>query len=212
MKRITLVCILCGCWTILPVLAATNTLTTVVKKTGRYPFDAYWLDEAHQWKEDSTHPGLKWTDLPDTAATLSKTGAVLLATLTRRETWRTSIITPYQAKTADVRRELFKANILPVWNGSAWVDGNLLAANGYDLSEKCAHYLRELNYREYYMGYSSIPPDIRKEVTLNGEAWAYIGLSRRQLFDAGYTTGFDTNTCIWRISGKVEMTADETKK
>ena len=189
--------------------AGTNALQ--YKETAPIVIDADSRIPSNQWDENMSKQHNLTANMPDISATLSPTGAVLLATLNRLfiveqndpDIARGLFPSPKQdrRRIIDLRLLLAREKIIPVWNGKTWVDGWSLISSGYELPKELADMLVNMNYTEQNLGFSCVPTEERNNITVSGEYWFRMGQSRAKLLKAGYPTAFDKTLGIWRITG-----------
>ena len=94
------------------------------------------------------------------------------------------------------REKLMNTQVIPVWTGTAWIDGMSLACNGFECSPNIKKSLSSLNYWDKY----NRQPSIHGDTTL-GKALGTSRLARWSLGEAGYEVKYDKTFGIWRITG-----------
>ena len=90
-------------------------------------------------------------------------------------------------------KKFLEAGILPVWTGSEWVDGMVLALNGFPVPEEIRTRLLNINFQERTFGAYFWPESERKKVSqFSGfHPTDRFLLSRITLEKLGYTLKFD---------------------
>ena len=98
--------------------------------------------------------------------------------------------------TQDIWDKLFKERVIPVWTGSRWMDGTLLARNGFGTSEKADRLLFSLNHEHAFFYYFLHQRGIRDL----GETGGEILSDREDLMELNYVVQYDQSFGIWRIT------------
>ena len=109
-------------------------------------------------------------------------------------------------------KKFLEAGILPVWTGSEWVDGMVLALNGFPVPEEIRTRLLNINFQERAFGAYFWPESERKKVSqFSGfHPTDRFLLSRITLEKLGYTLKFDKTFYVWRITGTNAPAASQT--
>lgn len=96
----------------------------------------------------------------------------------------------------EIRKRLMLERIVPLWTGTNWIDGTVLANNGFNVSRKGEELLASLNYFDAVSRYFSGPNG-----DLLGGARSQIQAARMSLLFLNYEVKYDKTFGIWRITG-----------
>jgi len=134
-----------------------------------------------------------------TGVALSSTTSNLLLSLPLLPASPTAIQENQSTENADVRRQLAKEHVIPLWIDNKWTDGAPLAVNGFSISPTIVSKLAELNYLEHLVG-THVAPERKHQASLGGARPKILSL-RYSINQAGYRVEFDKTFGIWRITG-----------
>jgi hypothetical protein len=120
----------------------------------------------------------------------------LLASLPRLESF--APVSQQVQAGKDIRAQLFKENVVPIWTGERWIDSLPFALNGFTLGDEAQERLIRLNSEEQNYGFHSLPE--RKKAAFAGRENLRTVASRVTLKRLGYAVKYDETFGIWRVN------------
>jgi len=107
-----------------------------------------------------------------------------------------------------LQNSLFEIDVIPVLVSNKWVDGSILATNGFEISKKDWAALVSLNWHE-------LNENLNNELlgdnsATRSETKNRISDCRFNLYTMGYRVHFDRRFNLWRIVGKIDYDNPES--